>query len=705
LSGNSGTQPVLLILVQFTNKAPSTTPAQWAAQFFGATNSAKHYYSEVSYGQLTLTPAQENSGTSDGVIGWLPLNYAHPDTRDSSSDAPRQLAKDAINAANASINFAAYDTNHDNYIAGNELHIIVIAAGYETSYGGAAKACTPNLWGHNWSFYGAVPAPTVDGVIVGAWGYGGYSEFGEWDCMTSSPPGHMATMGIMVHEMGHDINWPDLYDTDGGSSGVGYWSIMGSGSWNYVSGTFEGAVPAHPDAFLKWYQGWLTPQQITGSASGVPLQRIEDNQRSVQLLNNSGGIDWVFQSHSGTGQYFLLENRQKVGYDAGLPGCGVLIWHIDESVTYSNAANATTSRRLVDLEEADGLNGLDGSSRGDAGDPYPGTTGNHTFNVSSNPNSRLYGGADSGVSVTNISSCATTMTVDISAPGSGAATNTPTRTPTRTATRTATRTPTRTATRTATPGGPTPTRTRTPTRTATRIPGSMLYIYLPVIISNYPPAPPTATPTRTATPGSGGLVTIMTENFEGSFPTGWDLMAGNDAAGEYTWGKRSCRAFGGSYSGWGVGGGADGASLPCGSDYPDAVDSFMSYGPFSLAGATAAHMSGQLWINSEEDWDKFCAYASIDGNNFYGLCASGNSNGWFNWSLDLSDVYEIGDLTGEAEVWVALRFYSDWYTSAAEGAYVDDIALLKCTGGSCTAAPALTSNSLTITHDAITLHQ
>ncbi len=55
------------------------------------------------------------------------------------------------------------------------------------------------------------------------------------------------------------------------------------------------------------------------------------------LRPNPSGVDWLFYSHSGTGEFFLVENRQNnsgAGYDDGLPGCGLLIWHIDESVTY-----------------------------------------------------------------------------------------------------------------------------------------------------------------------------------------------------------------------------------------------------------------------------------------------------------------------------------------------------------------------------------
>lgn len=364
-----------------------------------------------------------------------------------------------------------------------------------------------------------------------------------------------------------------------------------------------------------------------------------------------------------------MENRQKVGYDAGLPGCGLLIWHIDETRTSTNAANATDSRRLVDLEEADGLRDLDfNNNKGDPGDPFPGSTNNRTFNNTSNPNSKLYSLAASGVSVTNISaSCAATMLADMAAPGTGA--------------------PTATATRTPTTAGPTATRTRTPTRTPTRVPGSWRSVYLPVIISNYPPAPPTATPTRTATPGAAGWVTIMSENFEGSFPAGWTVFDNDSDGGLYTWAKRACRPFAGGYSGWAVGGSA-GAGLACGSNYPTDVESLMVYGPFSLADASDATLSFRYWLNSEAGWDDLWVTASIDGNDFYGNFTSGVSDGWKSAAFDLTDVYTLGDLTGRAQVWIGFIFTSDGSITYAEGAYLDDIVLTKYTGG---AAPPAAS--------------
>ena len=420
---NIGTQDAVVILIEFNDrKSVGSTAAQWQSRFFGATNSVKHYYDEVSYSQLELSPADESHGTkNDGVIGWLNIGYDHPDTREDTNNRNRQLLHDAIVAADPHIDYSSYDADSDGYISPSELHVTVIAAGYETSYGGEATACTPGVWGHQWhlgtEYDGTtIDAPTVDKVIVGHHSVGGgYTQFGEWHCSNKDKPGHMATLGIMVHEMGHDLNWPDLYDTDESSDGVGSWSLMGSGSWLASSG-HDGTSPAHPDAFSKWYQGWLTPYQVPRTQTGVALSQVETGKRVVQLLHNPNAIDWVFGGSSGTGEYFLVENRQKVGYDSGLPGCGLLIWHVDETRDSSNAANADDSRRLVDLEEADGQNHLDSEAndnRGDAGDPYPGTSSNRSFGSSTTPNSDLYGDASIEVGLTNISqSCSSTMTAD-----------------------------------------------------------------------------------------------------------------------------------------------------------------------------------------------------------------------------------------------------------------------------------------------------
>lgn len=173
-------------------------------------------------------------------------------------------------------------------------------------------------------------------------------------------------------------------------------------------------------------------------------------------------------------------------------------------------------------------------------------------------------------------------------------------------------------------------------------------------------------------------VTIMSEDFEGTFPAGgWDVFDGNDGTGgEYYWAKSDCRSFNGSYAGWAVGEGNDGGALACGSNYPDDALSWMVYGPFSLTDAIDAELLFQWWLNTEDGFDELFVGASINGTNFYGSSAGGVYD-WSAGNFDLTNVYTLGDLTGEPQVWISFVFYSNSTTNMAEGVYVDDIVLHK----------------------------
>lgn len=98
------------------------------------------------------------------------------------------------------------------------------------------------------------------------------------------------------------------------------------------------------------------------------------------------------------------------GFDASLPGSGLLVWHVDDS----QWSNSDENHPWIKILQADGFDQLKESlSRGDAGDPFPGTANNGTFNATSNPNSKAYSGSDTYVSVTNIPKPSTSMTFDI----------------------------------------------------------------------------------------------------------------------------------------------------------------------------------------------------------------------------------------------------------------------------------------------------
>ena len=233
----------------------------------------------------------------------------------------------------------------------------------------------------------------------------------------------ISTIGVFAHEFGHALGLPDLYDTDYTSEGVGNWSLMAGGSWNYSGGN-GGNRPAHLDPWCKWKLGWIQPSAISCSTS-VSLPAVETSSSGFfGLLNGS-------TPYTASGEYFLVENRQQTGFDVGLPGPGLLIWHVDEGRTNNNSecypggallCNSTRHYK-VSLVQADNLWDLEQKAdRGDNGDPYPGSTSKVTFNAGSAPNSNIFagaadGGAASGVSITSISASAATMTATLAAPG------------------------------------------------------------------------------------------------------------------------------------------------------------------------------------------------------------------------------------------------------------------------------------------------
>ena len=352
-TGN-GPQPGLVILVSFANQASvGSTEDQWAQDFFGAGSSVSGYYQANSFGKFALVPAAESAGVANnGVVGWLQLPYDHPNFGNDYDASETKLGVDAVTAADPYVDYASFDTDKDGSLSVSELHVTVIVAGYETSYGGLGNVCGNSVWGHQGGLHDS--APKLDGTVVNR---SGGTMFGEWMCTPSNAPGQKSTIGVMVHEMGHDIGFPDLYDTDLTSAGVAKWSAMSTGSWNRVGTAFSGTTPAGMDAFSKSYQGWLAPTPVVGAINGAPLPSSATSPTAYRLGANPDDVDWKFEVRKGAGEYFLVENRQLVGWDAGLPACGVIVYHVDEGVTFSNKANADESHRLVDVVEADGTPG------------------------------------------------------------------------------------------------------------------------------------------------------------------------------------------------------------------------------------------------------------------------------------------------------------------------------------------------------------
>jgi hypothetical protein len=168
--------------------------------------------------------------------------------------------------------------------------------------------------------------------------------------------------------------------------------------------------------------------------------------------------------------------------------------------------------------------------------------------------------------------------------------------------------------------------------------------------------------------------TIVNETFEGAFPnSSWAVY------GSPTWDDTSYAAHGGSWSAW-----CGATTLDPAGGYTDNMNAWMVYGPFSLADATDAALTFWFRNYSESGYDWFACMASINGTNFYGWSISGNQSTWQTNGLDFKNIYTLGNLCGQPQVWIAFIFQSDDTVSgpAYTGTYVDDVLVTKTTGPS-----------------------
>ena len=342
--------PNLVVMVDFANITTTQTEAFWSSKIFGTNpGEANDYYAQNSYSthfQLTQ-PIETYNTPNDGIIK-VTLSTNHPNISINSSgfkNTIQQTLASALNQADSYIDFSIYDANNDGYLQNYELNIIFIFAGYEDAYEG--KHVTNGVWAHSSCFSAS---KKYDGVEVSnCKKNGSYVVVGEQH-NASSP--HPATIGIIVHELGHALfKLPDLYNTAGSYGGIGGFGLMSSGMWGFKTGENPGATPVHMCAWSKTYTGWITPKEVSGP--------------STLTSTDQSGYDIIKIPIDST-HYYLLENRSVTGYDAGFKKIlingssyqgGILLWKINnnkltvDNFLYNNV-NADTNNKGVDVVEA-----------------------------------------------------------------------------------------------------------------------------------------------------------------------------------------------------------------------------------------------------------------------------------------------------------------------------------------------------------------
>jgi hypothetical protein len=179
---------------------------------------------------------------------------------------------------------------------------------------------------------------------------------------------------------------------------------------------------------------------------------------------------------------------------------------------------------------------------------------------------------------------------------------------------------------------------------------------------------------RTREERSPTWLDVKAEGFEGAWPNQWNCHRATGAADAYWGDEDSGHVHTGSWSGYCADDGTAGVEPP--GPYPANMDAWMVYGPFSLQDAKDAELNFYHWTKTENSYDKFSVYASVDGTHYYGHYWTGDWSSWNYYSFDLTDVYTLGNLCGERQVWIAFYFGSD-SSNQYEGTYIDDIVLRK----------------------------
>jgi M6 family metalloprotease-like protein len=367
----TGQDNVFALLIEFqdhvhTNAASDIHEALFGSPAAGSPyESLAEYYRRASYNQLEIDGA---------TLGWYK-------TSGNRSAIPRTTAgrealiREAIQHFDAQgHDFSQYDNNHDGVID----YFLVFWTGPDTGW-------ATFWWGYQTDFSDL--GFTVDGVRLGKYSW-------QWE---GRPVGATFTPRVAIHETGHALGLPDLYDYNGNlgpDGGVGGADMMDANQFDH-------------NCFSKWMLDWLTPTIIGSGSQTVTLNPSGTSQECVAVWP---GLD----SGEIFSELYMVQNRQQVGNDVHFPAPGLMIWHIDASLDATGADfafdNSYTAHKYVRLMEADGQEDIEANRGFDVGDLY---TAGRTFGPTTNPSSAKYDGTASNVEVRDITASGLTMSATI----------------------------------------------------------------------------------------------------------------------------------------------------------------------------------------------------------------------------------------------------------------------------------------------------
>lgn len=318
------------------------------------------------------------------ILGPVDVPYACTDAHQFDCDS---IFFAALEALDPDVDFSQYDTDED----GTADMVFFLVAGFGSDHSSNNR---DYLWPHMKNF---TDSPVLDGV-----------NFRLYACSTNMtgeeneyyiPMNNISGIGPICHEFSHCLGLPDFYDSDGeGSGGASRqypmtWSVMASGFKNNM-----GRNPAGYSLYERYALGFAQPTLIEGEGT-ITVPALEKSNMGYRM------------NTANAGEFFLIENRQRVKWDKNLAGPGMLIWRVDSTnvdVWENNLVNANPNHNYYELLRAK-FNGLNDSYN----DPFPGVANVTSITNATQPNMRTWDGKMSRYAFVNIAQADSIITFDV----------------------------------------------------------------------------------------------------------------------------------------------------------------------------------------------------------------------------------------------------------------------------------------------------
>ncbi len=392
-SGTATEMNNIVVFIRFSDDNSVADNYSYYNDIYNAsTASVKDYYLNVTYNQFTIN-SSFYPAPSGGNVVWYndanPRNYYRPynaatntigydpnidytNSTNTSGKTYREhtLLKNAVNAIASSVTGINMDINGDNYI--DCISFIV---------GGTNDTWNDLLWPHQWSLWS-------QNVYIGT------KKVGDYTFQLQYYNAARIDLGTLCHEMFHVLGAPDLYRYDQNAT------INPMGRWDIMCNTLD--YPQQMTSYMKqMYGGWLSnTSEITTTGTytlnplGTPI---------------GTGVKYAFRipspfTHT---EYFWVEYRKLEGYDAGLPGQGLLVYRINSRLEGNGNADGPPDEIYVFR-----YNGTPTVNATTYDAYFNSTVGRTLINDSSNPYCFLSDGSAGGLKLSNIGAAGTTISFD-----------------------------------------------------------------------------------------------------------------------------------------------------------------------------------------------------------------------------------------------------------------------------------------------------